>query len=205
MIGWKTTVIWPSAIACSSSVPSCSRLRLCWGRGPGGSLATPPEDGAASSATSARCINVPASVPCTGAAATPMVRTVTSRSRPATQGARGRRPRAGDGRRAPSPPVEEDPGSSTANCSPSMRGPGQRVRRCVLAQEPSGRERELVTGGVPERVGDLGVVARRRPRMRPGAGADRVERTAPGRSRPQAATVGRPDALSGGRRRRGSG
>ena len=30
MIGWKTTLIWPSAIACSSSVPSCRRRRLCW-------------------------------------------------------------------------------------------------------------------------------------------------------------------------------
>ena len=60
----------------------------------------------------------PASVPCTGAAATPMV-SVTSRSRPATRArveAASRRRRA-----ARSVAASDRPGSRTANCSPSMR------------------------------------------------------------------------------------
>ena len=53
----------------------------------------------------------------------------------------------------------------------------QRLRRRVLAQQAGGDQQQLVAGGVPEGVGDLGVVAQRG-EDQAGARADRVGRRA---------------------------
>src|SRR5215212_4669150 len=88
-------------------------------------------------------MSMPASVPCTGAAATPIV-SVTSRSSPPTRGAFGR----GQGQ------AGQEDGELLA------LHPGEQcLRRRVLAQKSCRDEQQLVARGVTQGVGDLGVVA----------------------------------------------
>ena len=84
---------------------------------------------------------------------------VTSRSRPATRArveAASRRRRAARSVAASDRPGQQD-GELLA-----LHAGEQRLRRGVLAQQPGGHQQQLVAGGVPQGVGDLGVVAQRR-------------------------------------------
>ena len=114
-------------------------------------------------------MSVPESVPCTGAAATPMV-SVTSRSSPATRDAGG-----GGLAQPPGGPLGGRQGQAGQEDGEllALHPRQQRLRRGVLAQQPGGDQQQFVAGRVPERVGDLGVVAECG-QDQPGAGADRV-------------------------------